>query len=252
MRHEFALYTAGISAACLDKQLSSVITIVDEQLWHRLKHVLRTPPGAIVCLFDQTSAIEAQLCAFGSKNQLQFSIISFIKKSILTPQIIVMLPLLKREALTDALYSCVELGANHVQLVTTEKSQHAWATERDNQRCQKIMVAAAEQSKQFTLPTMGNPISLADAVAALPKNSFRVHCDPQGAVLWDILRQIENGKPATLVLSFGPEGDLTDTERTHLYHHQFVASALTPTVVRSTQALVIALGALRSGGSYQV
>lgn len=247
MRHEFALYSAYVSSACLDKKLSSVITIVDEQLWHRLKHVLRAQPGSIVCLFDQEIAIEAQLCAFGSKNQLQFSLVSVIPKNNLSPHITVMLPLLKREALAEALYSCVELGANHVQLVTTEKSQHAWSVERDNQRCQKIMIAAAEQSKQFTLPTIGNPITLVNAVAALPQNSFRVHCDPAGTTLWDILGQIEDTKPSTLVLSFGPEGDLTDTERTHLYQNQFVASALTPTVVRSTQALVIALGALRSG-----
>ena len=247
MRHEFALYTAGISAACLDKKLSSIITLVDEQLWHRLKHVLRAQSDTVVCLFDQTIAIEAQLYAFGSKNQLQFSIVSFIPKRSLTPDITIMLPLLKREALTDALYSCVELAANHVQLITTEKSQHAWSVERDNQRCQKIMIAAAEQSKQFNLPTIGNPIALANAVAALPRNSFRVHCDPQGAPLWNVLRQIEDAKPSTLVLSFGPEGDLTAAERSHLYQHQFIASALTPTVVRSTQALVIALGALRSG-----
>lgn len=252
MRHEFALYTAGISAACLDKKLSSIITLVDEQLWHRLKHVLRAQPDTVVCLFDQAIAIEAQLCTFGSKNQLQFSIVSFIPKHSLMPHITVMLPLLKREALADALYSCVELGANHVQLVTTEKSQHAWSTERDNQRCQKIMIAAAEQSKQFTLPTISNPITLVNAVLALPQNSFRVHCDPAGTALWSVLRQIEDAQPATLVLSFGPEGDLTDAERTHLYQNQFVPSALTPTVVRSTQALVIALGALRSGGSSQV
>lgn len=252
MRHEFALYTAYVSTACLDKQVSSSITIADEQLWHRLKHVLRVQPDCVVCLFDETIAIEAQLCAFGSKNQLQFSIVRFIVKSSLTPHIIVMLPLLKKDALADALYSCVELGANHVQLITTEKSQHGWSADRDNQRCQKVMIAAAEQSKQFTLPIIGSPISLADALQKLPKDSFRVHCDPQGASLWTVLRQIEQQKASTLVLSFGPEGDLTDAERTHLYKNQFVASTLTPTVVRSTQALVIALGALRSGGSYQV
>ena len=65
--------------------------------------------------------------------------------------------------------------------------------------------------------------------------------------LWKVLEQIEHEKPETIVLSFGPEADLTDDERELLYQNQFVACALTPTVLRATQALVVALGALRSG-----
>ena len=152
MPHEFALYTPELSSACLHKKSGDRITIADEQLWHRLKHVLRTEPGNPLLLFDRTTALEARLQAYEKKETLQFELISLIKKSILAPTIIVMLPLLKREALAEAFYSCVELGANQVQLVTTASSQQTWSTERDMSRCQKIMVAAAEQSKQFMLP----------------------------------------------------------------------------------------------------
>lgn len=252
MRHEFAFYTPELSAAvrAAKNGLEKNVTIADEHLWHRLKHVVRAQPGTLLCIFDHHQAYTAEFHAYGQKNKLQFVHIKAIKKPVLTPTIIVMLPLLKREALSDALYTCVELGANHIQMVTTEKSQHAWSVERDNQRCEKIMIAAAEQAKQFTVPTLSNPAPLVDALAHLPTNAFRVHCDPAGTALWDILHQIENQKPSAIVLSFGPEGDLTDRERALLYQHQFVACALTPTVLRATQALVVALGAVRSGGSY--
>lgn len=249
MPHEFALYTPELSAACLHKQPGDRITITDEQLWHRLKHVLRTAPGTLLLLFDRTTALEARLQTYEKKETLQFELISLIKKAVLAPTIIVMLPLLKREALAEAFYSCVELGASQIHLVTTSSSQQTWSTERDMSRCEKIMIAAAEQSKQFMLPGVKSPCTLADTLKQLPKASLRIHCDPQGVSLWKVLEQIEHEKPETIVLSFGPEADLTDNERVLLYQNQFVACALTPTVLRATQALVVALGALRSGSS---
>ncbi len=63
-----------------------------------------------------------------------------------------LLPLLKKIALEEALYACVELGAHSVQLVITNKSQHTWVDLKKWCACNEFMIAAAEQSKNFAFP----------------------------------------------------------------------------------------------------
>ncbi len=246
MRHEFALYSPTVSLACHNAHIGQVITLSDEQVWHRLKHVIRSAPGALFCLFDRTTIAKVTFIAFGPKHQVLCNLDAFVAPRTFYPEITVLLPLLKREAFADALYSCVELGAHHVQLVITEKSQQAWMGASDRNRCEKIMIAAAEQSKQFMFPTLFDPLLLPRAVAALPPSSFRIQCDPQGIPLVSVIEQACTQNKETLIMTFGPEGDFTDHERTLLHAHQFVACALTPTVLRASQALVIALGTFRS------
>lgn len=247
MHHEFSFYSDQASLIFALSEKQDLITITDGQLWHRLKHVVRAQPNMHLILFDKKEVVRVTLCALDAKNRLQFKFQHSIQKVVLTPRITIMLPLLKKEALTEAFYTATELGANHIQLVTTEKSQHAWSETRDKERYEKVMIAAAEQSKQFMLPTISDPLPLQDALKKCSSpQTLHIHCDPHGAPLFNVLQKLKDLSCTHICISIGPEGDLTSTEREFLYQHTVIACALTPTVVRSTQALVIALGAVRS------
>lgn len=247
MHHEFSFYSDQASLIFALSEKQELITITDEQLWHRLKHVVRAQPNTQLILFDTKEVVRVTLSALGTKNRISCTFHHSIKKTVLMPHITIMLPLLKKEALTDAFYTATELGANHIQLITTEKSQHAWSGPRDKERYEKVMIAAAEQSKQFMLPTVSDPLPLQDILKRCASTqALHIHCDPNGAPLLNVIQKIKDLSSTHISISIGPEGDLTSSERELLYQHNVIACALTPTVVRSTQALVIALGVVRS------
>lgn len=246
MQHEFCFYSEDISLFLLQKTEQETIVVTDQQMWHRLKHVIRAQPPVQLIIFDKNMVARVILLSLETKHRLILQLQQILEQSIITPHITLLLPLLKKEALADAFYTATELGAQNIQLVTTTTSQHVWHEVRDLARYEKVMIAAAEQSKQFILPTVHHPQPLHMALDSLPVHTFRIHCDPQGASLWDILGTIKEQGAAQIVISIGPEGDVTSCERELLYKNRFIPCALTPTVLRATQALVVSLGAVRS------
>lgn len=246
MQHEFCFYSEAISRALHEKTAQDKITVTDEQVWHRLRYVIRAEPSMQLIMFDKNVVVRVILLFFETKNRLVLQLQQILKQPIIIPHVTLLLPLLKKEALADAFYTATELGAQSIQLVTTKTSQQAWHETRDFARYEKVMIAAAEQSKQFTLPTVYHPQPLHTALDSLSTHAVRIHCDPQGAPLWDILGTIKQQGQTQIVVSIGPEGDLTPCERKLLYKNGFISCALTPTVLRATQALVVCLGAVRS------
>ncbi len=150
--------------------------------------------------------------------------------------------MLKRDALEDALYACVELGANIVQLVFTEKVHRSWGGQKELERLQRIIIAAAEQSKNFAIPVLSEPVQL----DALSFNVSDTHIlfEPSGGSLPEILETVQ--KPKKLVLAIGPEADLSQREKNFLINNGFILCKLTSTILRARQAVVLGLGIFRS------
>ncbi len=62
--------------------------------------------------------------------------------------------MLKREAFEQAVYSLCEMGATSIYPVRTVKTAQSWGSEKDYVRVRTSMIAAAEQAKQFVIPTV--------------------------------------------------------------------------------------------------
>ncbi|HLB40524.1 MAG TPA: RsmE family RNA methyltransferase, partial [Candidatus Babeliales bacterium] len=166
------------------------------------------------------------------------------------------------EALSAALYSCVELGANQIQLIVTEKSEKAGAkfSARQLAHLEQIMIAAAEQSKYFCLPELLAPVSLSQFLAApvrprVVKNrsvaqtavanaTSQIFFDPTGIPISVLLPQLAAAPNVRLL--WGPEGDLTAAEKAQVMAAGFTAGKLTPTILRAAQAVAVGLGLIRS------
>jgi 16S rRNA (uracil1498-N3)-methyltransferase len=147
------------------------------------------------------------------------------------------------------LYACVELGANAVQPIVTEKSQRSWRNEHEFERARAIMIAAAEQSKQYAIPEIHAPCTLQEAIEGVAGNSIKLVADPAGdslyKVLTDVKQHVHAGK-GSIVMTMGPEGDFTDAEKNILKTASYQSVCLTPTVLRSAQAGALLLGVIRS------
>jgi 16S rRNA (uracil1498-N3)-methyltransferase len=222
-------------------------TISDPTLAQRMYGILRLKPGEILQVFNMHAVMVITLQHVASNKEIKFTINTLEPLRLLKPPIAILLPLLKRDALCDALYTCVEMGVNSVDLVITQKIHKPWYTDRECERLKSVMIAAAEQSKQFVLPGIRGPQSLAFILQQYASSkAYRMLFDPHGLPLFDHLKYMADHKPEQLVLAVGPEGDFTEQEKTLLDEAGFRQCALTETVLRAQQALAVGLGAVRS------
>jgi len=243
-KHEFALFVESLSLLIQGKSSGNNIVVSDEKLLHRIITVLRLESGDQCIFFDRHVHVSAVIVAIGKK-QVELTIQSIVKNAVLHPTITFLLPLLKRDDYESALYALTEVGVNTIQLVFTQKATHQWAGSRENERAQRILIAAAEQSKHFAYPQVKEPISLE---AALQKYdaATKIFFDPQGKRFFEVMQTMHSNKSQEVLLLVGPEGDLNTEEKKLVQMNDFIFCALTPTVIRAVQAAALGAGFVRS------
>lgn len=244
--HEFALYQESLSLLVQKKNPGDSFVVTDETLVHRMMHVLRLQSDDTCVFFDKDMYIVAVIEAFVGKKQVRITIRSMHPTIVLRPHITFLLPILKREDYEAALYTLTEVGVNNIQLVFTQKTGNKWSAERDKDRAQRIIIAAAEQSKNFAYPTLYEPIFLQEALQKYSNCKTKLFFDPQGKSFFDIMQMLHAHQPHEIVLLVGPEGDLTLEEKETVRAQNFSFCALTPTILRAVQATGLAAGFIRS------
>jgi 16S rRNA (uracil1498-N3)-methyltransferase len=233
--HEFALFSEILPS-------KTDLVIIDKALHHRITQVLRLNVNDLFVVFNKQQHQQLRIIAI-TKNSLTVALLADQKNILYTPSVTLLLPILKREALEEALYAATELGATNVILVNTTKVQRHWQ-DRELERLERVCIAAAEQSKNYAFPTISVPVNLSAALAKLPATAQRIIFTPTGSPILEMLNEQQDVHD--FVLMVGPEGDLTADEYQLLKQHAFNACALTPTVLRAQQAMTIGLGIVRS------
>lgn len=244
--HQFAFYTEYVSLIHKNA-INSNALIQDAELVHRIVTILRLEKGDDIVLFDASHHCPATIIEIDARRCVTVQLHDIHSNKRLMPTIEWLLPLLKKEAFEEALYTLTELGATSIQPIMTQKTHRFWAGEKEEVRCKKIMIAAAEQSKQYALPQVHPiiPLDIWLMKAQLP-GTIKLFFDPQGIPLAETFALIEQQKPLHIMALAGPEGDLTYEEKLMITDQGFIFCALTPTVLRAQQAVAIGLGALRS------
>lgn len=242
--HEFAIFVESLSSLVQQKKIGDSIIFSDEKLIHRMVNVLRLKIRDRCILFDQYIKVLVVIDAL-SKKQISILMQSVEKSEILKPTIIFLLPLLKRDDYESALYNLTEVGVNVIQLLFTEKTAHQWDN-RDNDRAQRILIAAAEQSKNFAYPELRQPISLVQALQKYQEIDLKLFFDQKGKPLFDVIPTLHASKSKNILLFVGPEGDLTIEEKKMVQFNDFIFCALTPTTLRAVQAVALGAGFVRS------
>lgn len=235
-KHEFALFYSELST----QQHARELSVADKTLLQRIGTILRLKIEDQLILFNRNFYAHCVLKKIDKKHCL-FSVKSWHATVQLQPSVTVLLPVLKREALESAIYSCVALGASVIQLVKTEKTR-TWQGEKELERLQRIVVAAAEQSKHFAFPEIKLPLSLFEALEQYRLVKNKIFADPEGVCFSEVLKKCESKKD--FLVCVGPEGDLTNTEKKML-KDQFTFCKLTLTILKSEQAVALLLGAVR-------
>lgn len=240
-KHEFALYYSDTHKL----KANTSIEVNEAELVHRLSHVLRLDTDEVITLFDSTVHVRAKIVAYKGKKSISLFIEQYIKNHTITPDIICLLPLIKRQAFDESLYALAQMGVMKIQPILAHKSARGWGTDKDFERAKNIFIAAAEQSKQFILPEISSVLTLQEAIS-LYANGSKIFFDAEGQSAWSVIDAIRQKKAQQIVLCFGPEGDLTEAEKTLLKDNKYAFCALTQSILKSEQAIALACGMLRS------
>lgn len=273
-RHEFALFISQLFARGGASARGTLLTVNDPESLRRMTSIVRLREGETVQLFNREESIRGTVKVI-TKKQIELEVDERVSLQPLEPSVTILLPTLKKDDLEEALSRLCALGVTTIQLVETEKVQHSWQFEREQDRFERVMIAAAEQSKQLVLPNLLAPISLEDSLKntctanEISKNSqseqkksknvgsaeetyknghsvcHKIFFDPEGATLVTVMERLVTTTGQT-VLFVGPEGDLTDQEKALLKKHDFIFCALTPTILRACEAIALGAGVVRS------
>lgn len=240
--HQFALFSEHSSGLFVPNKIGARSELIDAQLVHRIVRVLRLDVGETCIIFDRKYHAIVRIEQIDKKKVVVVAE-QVNNNRTFVPEITCYVPVLKRDALEQALYACVELGATHIALVKTQKVHRVYS-DKELDHARACMIAAAEQSKNFAFPELDSLISLEKVVNTACKPL--IFCDPTGKPLLEVLNTLQQEKPAHIGIMIGPEGDLTGEEKEMLVKQGAIFCALTPTVLRAQDALTIALGSIRS------
>ena len=237
--HLFAFWYPTLSAEI--KGAQKTLQIKESTLITRISAVLRLQVNESFLLFDRTLHVPVVITEI-NKKYIAVLCGTVEKNNLYTPSITAILPLLKKDDLATALVQLVASGISAVQLVLTQGVQRTWGGAHEHDRLERLMIAAAEQSKHFALPFLHEPIPLAMAVL---KHKNIVYGDADGKPFKEIFNDLPVLIKECAVL-VGPESDFALDEKVLLHTHGVVGYSLTPTVLRSYLAITIITGALRS------
>jgi 16S rRNA (uracil1498-N3)-methyltransferase len=212
------------------------LIIFDEPIIHRIGTVLRMSVGDHFILFNAEHTLRVELKTVDRKSII-VTVLSRTTNTKPSISLVLVLPLLKREALQKAIYGVTEMGVSAIQLVTTTKSRKSLLKHEFN-KLQTTIIAASEQSKHFTMVTLQPPTAFKDYLEA---NSHTVSlvADPSGK---PIFQNLSYSYGHTISLYVGPEGDFTLEEKAMLHDHGVHSTKLTSTVLQSYQAATLLVG----------
>ena len=232
MSHQFAIYVSDFIIK------ESEIVITNPDFYRRIVNVLRLKIGDGLVIFNNSYSYNCTVKEINKKVILQ--LLETNKISYLEPKLNIIIGLLKKEDFEQAICNATIIGAYSIKPILTERIHRNWWSDKYLQRLENIMVSAAEQSKNFALPKLYPPIKLTDCLNKLSENTLV--CDPIGEPLYKKLA--EKDKFTDLSLIIGPEGGFSGEEEQLLVNLSKIA--LTPTILKSVDAVLVAGGVIRN------
>ena len=153
-----------------------------DKFFYRCRNILRLRPGQQIIMFDSTHRALATIVAY-HKDSIDVSLEDRVPLKLFKPEIHWLLPILKREAFEQALYSLCMMGVTSIYPVRAEKMARSWGSEKEYARAKSVMIAAAAQSKQYVLPEI-HPVS---ELLEWQGEGVKIFFDPEGRSVREVL-----------------------------------------------------------------
>jgi RsmE family RNA methyltransferase len=220
------------------------LTIRSPELARRIFTVLRLTPHETVQLFSKQCVITLELeTSPRPKDTVVGRVIHCMTITAPLSQQIACISLLKKESFEEAVHHATVTGATTIIPCITTKSRKSWQSPREIERLKTIIIAACEQSKNYHIPTILDPQKLETIINTMPP-VYALGFEATGAPLTDAINAIRQQKPTALQFFIGPEGGFTQQECMALREAQVQFYQLTPTILRTQEAVCLAGGIL--------
>lgn len=217
---------------------------------HYLVHVLRMQKGDCVLLLDGGRRVATARIAEVSAETLVLEYLSIETAPVHAgPRVTLYMGLLKGERHDFVIQKATELGACRIVTVVCKRTVPDLSKEREKRRQERwlrIAQAAAQQCRRPDLPEVTPPLSLQEAVQAVPKDFtsrlmlYEGLAPPLRSVLASTL-DLAARPSGELALLIGPEGGFDETEVAYATAAGFIPCSLGSRVLRAETAALAAL-----------
>jgi 16S rRNA (uracil1498-N3)-methyltransferase len=212
-----------------------VILTLDQSRY--LTSVMRQAIGAQVLLFNgRHGEWTATLTETGKRGSL-LKVDEQVRPMALGPDLDLIIALVKRGRVETIVEKAAELGVRRVRLTVTRRTNVDFVKLG---RLDAIAMEAAEQTGRLDVPTVEDPVKLADILDGWDPARKLVFCDEGGDARPAFQALAGSQAPAAILI--GPEGGFSPEERERLRSLPFVTPvSLGPRILRADTAAISAL-----------
>jgi 16S rRNA (uracil1498-N3)-methyltransferase len=216
---------------------------LDDDSGHYVRTVLRLKKDDPIILFNGNGGEYVCVISEVSRKAVLIAVKSWFDRSVESPLHITLgLGISRGDRMDLSVQKAVELGANRITPLMTERCVVQFKGEKKPQRLQhwqKIVQHAAEQSSRTVLPELTGITALQNWVSN--QQGLKVFLDPYAEK--SLVELQPDGMEVTLLT--GPEGGFTDQERSTAKTAGFIPVRLGSRILRTETAAIAALAAVQ-------
>lgn len=214
-----------------------ILEIVDRDLFHQAKNVLRLKAGEEIILANiDGQEATARIVDYGK--DLVSVDIQEVRANQNEPacQVTLYCSILKRENFELVVQKAVEVGVSEIQPIICERTVK---TGLRSDRLRKIIKEASEQSGRGIVPILREAIDFKDAIAGAPENSSNILLDSSGDKL--LTPEIDSlSRQKSTGIFIGPEGGWSSFEIDLARQRGFAVLSLGRLTLRAETAAIVA------------
>jgi 16S rRNA (uracil1498-N3)-methyltransferase len=219
------------------------IAVVDGDEGHHAATVRRFRPGEELDLGDGAGTTAHCVVEEATKGMLSARVLTITRVPAPVPPVTVVQALPKSERSELAIELATEAGADAFVAWQSQRCVARWdgaaKVDKGLRRWAAVARSAARQSRRAFIPTVDGVLSTAQLAGRIGGLTLVLH-ESATVPLADL--GVAQADSVTLIV--GPEGGITDEEVATLTEAGAVAVRLGPTVLRTSSAAAVALGAI--------
>lgn len=211
------------------------IIINDTNFCHQIIRVLKFKPPENIVLFNGDGQEVFAVIAEARPKQIIVKVTERqANQNEPKVKITLYISTIKRDNLEWVAQKVTEVGAFSIVPITTERTVKLGL---NRTRLKTIIKEAAEQSGRAILPTLGEPINFAEALAEVRKFDVAVLFDKSGRLFPDLMPNVKFKSAAILI---GPEGGFSSIEVQAVKTTGAIVASLGQLTLRAETAAVVA------------
>lgn len=216
---------------------------LDEAQAHYLINVLRMKAGDPILVFNGRDGEWRANVAKALKRRCSIVAVEATRPQTTPCDLHYLFAPLKKARLDFMVQKATEMGVSRLQPVMTK---HTVAERINLERMRANAIEAAEQCGILTIPEVGAPVALAEALAGWDPSRRLIWCD-ENAPSSDPIAALRSVPRGPLALLIGPEGGFSLEERALLARQPFVIGiSLGPRILRADTAATAALALVQA------